>query len=47
MVNMSFKIVVDSCCDLTAEMMQKGCFVKVPLVIRSNGNTFVDDETFL
>ena len=43
---MSFKIVVDSCCDLTAEMMQKGCFVKVPLVIRSNGNTFVDDETF-
>ena len=43
---MSFKIVVDSCCDLTADMMKEGCFVKVPLVIRSNGSTFVDDETF-
>ena len=42
---MSFKIVVDSCCDLTADMMKEGCFVKVPLVIRSNGSTFVDDET--
>ena len=42
---MSFKIVVDSCCDLPADMMKNGCFVKVPLVIRSNGSTFVDDET--
>lgn len=42
---MSFKIVVDSCCDLTEDMMKDSCFVKVPLVIRSNGSTFVDDET--
>ena len=43
---MSFKIVVDSCCDLTAPMLKDPCFVKVPLVIRANGSTFVDDETF-
>ena len=42
---MSFRIVVDSCCDLTAEMMKDPCFVKVPLTIRSNGSTFVDNET--
>ena len=43
---MSFRIVVDSCCDLTAQMKQEDCFVKVPLTIRSNGSTFVDDESF-
>ena len=43
---MSFKIVVDSCCDLTASMLKDPAFVKVPLTIRSNGSTFVDDETF-
>ena len=43
---MSFRIVVDSCCDLTEELMQGTDFVRVPLTIRSNGNTFVDDETF-
>ena len=43
---MSFKIVVDSCCDLTPQMMKDPCFVKVPLTIRSNGSIFVDDETF-
>lgn len=43
---MSFKIVVDSCCDLTAAMLKDPAFVKVPLTIRSNGSTFVDDETF-
>ena len=42
---MSFKIVVDSCCDLNAEMMKDPHFVRVPLTIRSNGSTFVDDET--
>lgn len=42
---MSFKIVVDSCCDLTDAMMKSGVFVKVPLTIRSNGSSFVDDET--
>lgn len=43
---MSFKIVVDSCCDLPSQMLKDPCFVKVPLTIRSNGSTFVDDETF-
>lgn len=43
---MGFKIVVDSCCDLPPQMLKDPCFVKVPLTIRSNGSTFVDDETF-
>ena len=43
---MSFKIVVDSCCDLTPQMMKAGCFFKVPLTIRSGGSVFIDDETF-
>lgn len=43
---MSFKIVVDSCCDLTPQMRNDPCFAKAPLTIRSNGSTFVDDETF-
>lgn len=42
---MSFKIVVDSCCDLTPQMRKDPCFVKVPLSIRSNGSIFVDDDT--
>lgn len=43
---MSFRIVVDSCCDLTKKMLEDPCFVKVPLTLYSNGLTFVDDETF-
>ena len=43
---MGFKIVVDSCCDLTAAQMKDPCFVRVPLTIRSGGSSFVDDETF-
>ena len=39
---MSFKIVVDSCCDLTPSMLKDPVFVKVPLTISSNGSTFVD-----
>ena len=42
---MSFKIVVDSCCDLTPQMRRDPCFVKVPLTIHSNGSIFVDDDT--
>ena len=42
---MSFKIVVDSCCDLSAQMAKDPCFVKVPLTIRSSGSAFVDDDT--
>lgn len=43
---MSFKIIVDSGCDMTPQMVKDPCFVKVPLTIFSNGSTFVDDETF-
>lgn len=43
---MSFKIVVDSCCDLTPQMRRDPCFVWVPLTIYSNGSTFVDDAGF-
>ena len=41
---MSYKIVVDSCCDLSAQMAQDPCFVQVPLTIRVGGSTFVDDS---
>lgn len=43
---MSFKIVVDSCCELTGQMKQEPCFAKVPLIISCHGSTFVDDESF-
>ena len=42
---MSFKIIVDSCCDLTGTMLKDPCFVKVPLSIHANGSVFVDDDT--
>lgn len=43
---MSFKIIVDSCCDLTSAQLREECFVKVPLTIRVGGHTIVDDDTF-
>ena len=43
---MGFKIVVDSCCALTGQMLKDPHFVKVPLTIRSNGSSFIDNETF-
>ena len=43
---MSFKIVVDSCCEMTPSMKLDPVFAKVPLVISCNGSTFVDDESF-
>lgn len=43
---MSFRIVVDSGCDMLPEMLRDSCFVRVPLSICSNGKTFIDDDTF-
>lgn len=43
---MSFKIVVDSCCDLPPQMKKEPCFVRVPMTIQVDGSVFVDDETF-
>ena len=43
---MSFKIIVDSCCDLTPAQLREDCFIKVPLTIRVGNETVVDDESF-
>ena len=43
---MSFKIIVDSCCDLTPAQLREDCFIKVPLTIRVGSETIVDDDTF-
>lgn len=43
---MSFKIVVDSCCDLTPAMLQDPIYVKVPLTIELEGNYYIDDDSF-
>ena len=43
---MSFKIIVDSCCDLTPAQLREECFVKVPLTIRVGEHIVVDDASF-
>lgn len=43
---MSFKIIVDSCTDLTPIQRQTGSFTKVPLSLLVSGHTIVDDDTF-
>ena len=43
---MSFKIIVDSCCDLTAGQLHQGPFLRAPLTISIAGQDIVDDETF-
>ena len=43
---MSFKIIVDSCCDLTSALLHNSAFRKVPLTIQVGPHTFVDDDTF-
>lgn len=43
---MSFRVVVDSCGELTQEMKDSGCFINVPLTIMLGDHHIVDDETF-
>lgn len=43
---MSFTIVVDSCCDLTAQQLRSGPFIRVPLTLSLGGEEIVDDDTF-
>lgn len=43
---MSYKIVVDSCCEMTQQMKQDAAIVRVPLTIACGNNTFVDDDGF-
>lgn len=42
---MGFKIIVDSCCDMTAEMKENAVFKNVPLTIHCGRQNFVDDDT--
>lgn len=43
---MSYRVVVDSCGELTKEMKKSGNFVTAPLSINIDGEVIVDDETF-
>lgn len=43
---MKFKIIGDSCTDLTKEDLEKGYYVAVPLSIEVDGYEIVDDEGF-
>ena len=43
---MSFKIIVDSCCDLTPAQSGRTRFVSVPLTIRVGEHIVVDDASF-
>lgn len=43
---MAYKIIGDSCTDITEEMKQAGLVSLVPLTLSIEGEDFVDDETF-
>lgn len=43
---MSFKIVVDSCCDLPTEYRKDPRFQVIPLILQIDEHIIVDDETF-
>lgn len=43
---MSYKVVIDSCGELTEEMKESGNFVTAPLTIYVDNHMIVDDETF-
>lgn len=43
---MAYKIVVDSCCDLTAEMKEWGNLTVVPLTLQIGDYVIKDDENF-
>lgn len=43
---MSYRVVVDSCGELTDEMKKDGHFISAPLTMQVDDYDFVDDETF-
>ena len=43
---MSFHIVADSCCELTADMKKRGNIESAPLTLEVGGESILDDETF-
>jgi len=45
-MKMSFRIVVDSCCDLTSIQFRQGPFLQVPLVLSVGGREVTDDASF-
>jgi DegV family protein with EDD domain len=45
---MEYKIIVDSCCDMTPEMREDSDFISVPLTISfADGTTFIDDKSLI
>ena len=42
---MSFKIIVDSCCDLSPDLLSSGVYQSVPLTVQVGNREFRDDET--
>ena len=43
---MSYKIVVDSCCDLPIKYRKDPRFQVIPLILQIDEHVIVDDETF-
>ena len=43
---MSYKIIIDSCGELSDEMKKSGVYVSVPLTLMVEGESIVDDESF-
>ncbi len=43
---MDYKIIVDSCCDISKQMMKDMSVNLVPLTIEFEGNRYVDDDSF-
>ena len=43
---MDYKIIVDSCGELTYKMKESGIFVSAPLSMQVDGDVVMDDETF-
>lgn len=43
---MSFRIIVDSCCDLSPSLLRAEPFTSVPLTLRIGDFTVTDDQTF-
>lgn len=43
---MSYRVVIDSCGELTEEMKKSSYFLSAPLILQVDEDTIVDDETF-
>ena len=43
---MSFRVVIDSCGELTDEMKASGCFKAASLMLQVDDHNIIDDESF-